>query len=152
MKKSSFFCLLLALTAASSALAACGGDTGSGQTAQTSADTETAAPADTEDSSILKDTVPALDFGGAEFRTIQQNPGQRYGFYVEEETGDLVADALYKRIQNAEERLNINVLETECIVWNEVSDKLKQSVLAGGDDYDLVLNQIFRSGSDAIEG
>jgi len=149
MKKHTLLCLL-AVCAAAGMIASCG-DSTSGDTKTTDPVTaDTAAEAVTDDSA-LKDTVPTLDFAGAPFRTIQQNPG-RYGFYIEEETGDLVADSLYKRIQNVEERLNIDVTETECILWNEVSDKLKQSVLAGGDDYDLVLNQIFRSGSDAIEG
>lgn len=151
MKKNIYTPFLLMLLAASAALAACGDSGAKTPTADTSPVKDPAETVVTEDPDLLKDTVPELDFGGAPFRTIQQNPG-RYGFYVGEETGDLVADALYKRIQNVEERLNIDVLETECILWNEVSDRLHQSVMAGGDDYDLVLNQIFRSGSDAIGG
>ena len=149
MKNRVYASFLLMLLAASAAMASCG-DSAKTPAVDTAPASDTAAVV-TEDPDLVKDTVPELDFGGAPFRTIQQNPG-RYGFYVGEETGDLVADALYKRIQNVEERLNIDVLETECILWNEVSDKLKQSVMAGGDDYDLVLNQIFRSGSDATQG
>lgn len=105
----------------------------------------------TEIQSTNPDAVPELDFGGAPFRTIQQDPDY-YGFYVGEETGDAVGDAIYRRIRNVEDRLNIDVLETNCMVYNEVGKMLKQSVLSGGDDYELVLNQIFHSGADAIDG
>ena len=105
----------------------------------------------TEPVSKYPDAVPELDFGGAPFRTIQQDPDY-YGFYIGEETGDAVGDAIFRRIQNVEERLNIDVLETSCMLYSDVASHLKKSVLAGGDDYELVLNQIFRSGSDALDG
>lgn len=150
MKKRVYCSFLFVLLTASAVMASCGDNAGT-QTADTTPATDTAA-VETVDESIVKDTVPMLDFNGTEFRTIQQNSSEKYGFYIAEESGDLVLDALYHRMRDAEERLNIKVAETKYILWNEVSNTLHQSVLAGGDDYDLVLNQIFRSGSDAVEG
>ena len=149
MKRYTLLCLL-AVCAAAGLIVSCGDSTAKDVSTPNDTSVDTVTEAVTDDGSI-RDTVPDLDFGGAEFRTMQQNPG-RYGFYVEEETGDLVADALYKRIQNVEERLNIDVIETKEMLYHEISDTLKQSVLAGGDDCDLILSQIFRSGSDAVEG
>ncbi|MGM9625829.1 MAG: hypothetical protein ACI3XM_08990 [Eubacteriales bacterium] len=147
MKKQLVLCSAL-LFAASFLLASCQNQpNGATRTQETASDT---ASITTEAKDSHSDTVPDLDFGGAAFRTIQQNPG-KYGFYTDAENGDMVNDVLYKRIRNAEERLNIDVTETECMVYSDVADHLIQAVLSGSDDYDLVLNQIFRSGSVAIE-
>ncbi|MCR5262931.1 MAG: hypothetical protein K6D94_03580 [Clostridiales bacterium] len=150
MKIRSAISLLLASLLAPSVFAACGADEGSRPQAAVTTAAEDTAVAETEDGT-LKDTVPQLDFGGAKLRTIQQGP-RVYYFWAEEENGDPLIDTVFRRIQNAEERLNIDVVETELINWADVSAKLKQSVQAGSDDYDLVLNQIFRSGSDAVGG
>lgn len=143
-------CCLLAVCAAAGLIVSCGDSTSAVGNETDTSSIGAATEAVTEDTT-LRDTVPELDFGGASFRTIQQNPG-KYAFYIAEETGDMVLDALYKRIRNVEERINVDVVETKEMLYNEVSDTVKQSVLAGGDDYDLVLSQIFRSGADAVEG
>ena len=135
------------------AAAACG-DTGTVSSGAPAQDGVQNAPAVTEAETTddeLGDTVPPLDFGGAKLRTIQQGP-RVYGFWAGEENGDPINDAAYRRARNAEERLNIEVCETTLVNWDEVSSRLKQSVQSGSDDYDLVLNQIFRSGSDAVGG
>ena len=147
------FILFLSVTA--SVFAACGESAGTnpqvGPAVTEAADTVTADTSPETEDDTVKDTVPQLDFGGAKLRTIQQGP-RTYYFWSGEENGDPINDATYRRVQNAEERLNIEVAETELINWSDVSAKLKQSVSAGSDDYDLVLNQIFRSGSDAVGG
>lgn len=141
--------ILLVLVFALSNIASCG-DKGAAPAAEDTTSPDTAA--EVTETTGYADSVPQLDFEGAKFRTLQQNPGLLYNFYTDAQNGDLVNDVIFERIQNAEERLNIDVVETASFVYNEVSDKLQKSVLSGTDEYDLVLNQIFRSGSDAIQG
>ena len=147
MKKQILTAALLSVILLGSISCSAGGDPVSAADPDGVPDTE----AITEAKKLYPDAVPELDFGGAPFRTIQQDPDY-YGFYIGEETGDAVGDAIFRRIQNVEERLNIDVLETSCMLYTDVASHLKKSVLAGGDDYELVLNQIFRSGSDALDG
>lgn len=95
------------------------------------------------------DDVPDLDFEGVSFRTIEQNQ-TKYGFYTDAENGDSVNDVLYRRIRDAEERLNIRFAETKYMTCSEVAKQLKETVYSDSDDFDLIMNQIFLSGSSAV--
>ena len=141
--------MLLAAVLSVSAFASCGGSAApSGDTtASGGTDTDTTAAPETE----LTDDVPDLDFKGAHLRTVQQTPGS-YGFFAEEQTGEVVNDTIYARNSAVAERFNIVIDETIVENYQDVSSRVSASVLAGADDYDLVLSQIFRSGRDALSG
>ena len=67
---------------------------------------EITAPAETtEDPNAPLDAVPEVTFGGAHFRTIQQET--TLPFTVEEETGEIVNDTLFARNRGAEERFEV---------------------------------------------
>lgn len=136
--------LLLAALLTSSAALSCG-STSNPDTTDTSSDTDST----TAETTVLTDDVPALDFGGAHFRTVQQTPNV-YGFFAEEENGDTVNDAIFRRNSDVAERFNIVIDETIIEKYTEVSSRIKSSVLSGSDDYDLVFSQFIRSGSDAM--
>ncbi|MCL1793901.1 MAG: hypothetical protein FWG34_08525 [Oscillospiraceae bacterium] len=82
----------------------------------------------------ITDDVPEMDLGGYEFRILSS--GEIHAWHgsvnVEEETGDLVNDSIYRRNRVAEGRLNILITETEDY------NKIKKSVNSGSDDYDFV--------------
>lgn len=120
------------------------------QTAGTSSAADTQTAADTESTAF--DAVPALDFGGKELRMLQQSQNLYY-IDAEEETGDPVNDAIYRRNSKLEDRFNMKFhLIDRGIDFGEVSDAVRRAVDAGEDAYDLILNQIFRSGQMATSG
>ena len=139
--------MLLAAVLSVSAFASCGGSAAPSGDTTASDDTGTTAATETE----LTDDVPELDFGGAHLRTVQQTQGI-YGFYAEEANGEVVNDAIYKRNNDIAERFNIVIDETIMENFADVSSRVSASVLAGADDYDLILSQIFRSAVDSLGG
>ena len=118
-------------------LASCGGG-------QTAADTE-AAVTTTDSEAVQTETaafVPELleaDYGGATFTFLNGNTGYTYcNIVVEEETGDVVYDTLYRRNLGVEEAYNIRFAEVPS--KSIVNDALK-SVQAGDNSYDVALMQ-----------
>ena len=112
----------------------------------TSGDTSTEA-----ETTVLGDNVPVLDFGGAEFRTIEQS-STKYSFYSAEATGDIISDTIYERNSKIEERFNVTFAPTISEWYTDISSHVKQSVMAGADDYDLVFGQIFDTSTLAMNG
>jgi len=130
-------------------LTACAGDGGK-EANVTTADTALTSEAVTTEA-LPSDNVPELDFGGAKFRSIQQNETPGYDdFFKEAEDGDSVNDAIFKRAEKAEERFNIVVEPTLSLPYNEVTTTVQNTVLAGEDAFDLVLQQFFASGRLAL--
>lgn len=143
--------VLLAALLTVSSLTACGGSEPAAES-ESAADT-TAVPieTETEDERALQDEVPALDFGGASFRSIVQD-STLYDIYVEEETGDALKDAVYYRNRDIEERFNIVITEAVVLGATPLSDRVRKSIPAGDDEFDLVLGQMENSGRDAQSG
>jgi len=125
--------------------------------AQSSTSTTTAPVGQTSDETNesvterLTDNVPDLDFDGYKFRTIEQTR-LSYGFYYDEETGDVVSDSIYKRNITVEERFNIDFAETVQMDYTDIMQQLKNSVLSNTDEYDLVFGQMFYSAQKATDG
>ena len=131
-------------------LASCGGDSG------TAAETTSAEGAVTETAAVTEpafyDSVPELDFGGAELRILQQ---QQPNYYIDEPeaTGDVVIDEIVRSNTELEERFNFTFnLIDRGIAYNEVATRLRNAVNAGEDAYDLILDQLFDSASLAMSG
>lgn len=149
--KKQILTLLLALLLTASSMTACGGDTTESATDTTADAAITPEETETEDERAIQDTVPALDFGGTSFRSIVQE-STKYDIYVAEETGDALPDAIYYRNRDIEERFGIVIEESSSVVHNELSQRVKKSITAGDDEFDLVLGQMEESGKDAQEG
>lgn len=105
-----------------------------------------AEPDSTEPEAESGDSLPeGLDFGGAEVRFhaglwyTSKNPENEY--YVEEENGDIVNDAVYYRNQRVEDRLNVKLtFDLRPTVWASRQEELNyitQSVMAGDDAFDI---------------
>ena len=150
MKKNLFSLLLAALLLASSL-------TGCGDTAdETTADTtpvETAAE-ETETKPLRSaDLLPAADFGGADYVII----GREYAklgelpameFVVEELTGDIINDTIYKRNQTVEENFNVNVTA----MTGDAGALVKTAVTAGDGTYDLSWAHVNTMSSLSLNG
>ena len=134
--KNRLFTLLLASLLVSASFTGCGGDEVSDET---TADTAAAETAETETVPLRSaDLLPASDFGGADYVII----GREYAklgelpameFVVEELTGDIINDTIFKRNQTVEENFNVNITT----MTGSASSLVKTSVTAGDGAYDL---------------
>ncbi|MGM9626308.1 MAG: hypothetical protein ACI3XM_11455 [Eubacteriales bacterium] len=135
----SVWCLTLALLAANAALFSCGGSSDQPADGTKSVSTD-ATEAVTEDN-LPKLQLPASDFGGQEFKLLT-TVHAAYEYVAEEETGDIVEDAVYKRNRAVEELLNVNfTFIEEPGHWadkDSFNKLIKNSVMAGDGAYDLV--------------
>lgn len=149
--------ILLALCSLCGALASCG-DNKEPSGTDTKANTDTSSSDDTaeldslEARKLVSDDVPELNFDGKDFRIFYQ---KRYTTdavpEINEETGDVINDAIFRRNRTIEERFNINIVGT----YGEEDAMVTQlinSVSAGDDEYDLFLGHSIYSGRAALAG
>ncbi|NLE12436.1 MAG: hypothetical protein GX628_02030 [Clostridiales bacterium] len=133
--------LLLALTVGA-ALTACGGDTSSGSSSDTGeAAAETTV--DEETSPFEPDSLPSdLNFDGATFTTMYRAE-EVDEYFMAEQSGDIVDDAVYRSNRNVEERLNVK-LAVKTQIGNPNDERAKfintvtSTVLAGDDEFQAV--------------
>ena len=142
------FTFILSLILASSALFSCGGETKepSGTTASdTTSDAVTSELSIEDQRKLIDDELPEMDFGGEEFN-ITVNSYCESGFFSDELSGDQLSDAIYNRNKAVEERFKIkfNFISGE---YNEITQKVQSSVLAGDDQYQLLANHALASNS-----
>ncbi len=150
---------LTALLLASLLLASCGGgadDTAvTDNGADTGADTEinTAELTEMEKRALMQDNLPEKDFGGVDFR-ISTKRGMMYEIDEEEETGDIIEDALYARNRRIEERFNVKIVPviTEAGDGNTHVNEVRQSIMAADDAFDLSATYVFTSGPLVTDG
>ena len=85
--------------------------------------------------------LPARDFGGYEFRVAIPDPHIHATMtaVVEEETGDLVNDAIYRRNMYIEEKFNVKFREILIGHYNDSDAYFQKSVMAQSDDFDTCL-------------
>jgi len=92
-----------------------------------------------------QDNLPELDFGKEEIRFISRNSDWVRGeIAVEEQSGDLINDAIFNRNIAVEERLNIKIKNYEITGDNyAVSNEIRTAVKSGTDDYDIIANSVY---------
>ncbi len=143
-------------------LAACGetGDkpgsgtaTPGGPTDSQSVPTETEPPTEMEKRASVKDSLPDVNFDGAQFR-ISTKKNYLYEISAEDITGDSINDALYDRNLRIGERFGIEIVP----VITESDDKSTQisaveaSILAQDDAFELASTYVFVTGGLIMGG
>lgn len=149
--------LLSALCLAGTVLSACGdsgaagGSTPSTEPAENGTAATEAVP---EDLSIEKDGVPEIDFGGTSLRMAGQanHITNDMDMWIEEQTGDVVRDAIWQRNAAMEERFNVKIEKPLMDDYNNVSSAVKNTVRAGDDAYEIVINQLATTSADVLNG
>ncbi|MCR5264655.1 MAG: hypothetical protein K6D94_12330 [Clostridiales bacterium] len=128
--------LILAAVMAASALAACGGDgTAAPQAGDAPAPAETIADtAGTEAETRVTDALGSYDFGGADFNIYTRVNTSHYNFCTEEQSGDVLNDAIFLRNSRIAERFNIVFHETEYTDENDA----KNNIMSGDDTFSLM--------------
>lgn len=146
MKKQALVSLLL-LTASLFAACADGGEEPATTTAAADTAADTVTEAVTEETRITLD-MTGIDYGGDEFHIVNydnitdnQWVGIPDDIFSEEETGDLLGDAVYRRNRTVEEALNIKIT-SELMAAAVISENVRKSVMAGNTDYDAVFTSM----------
>ena len=112
-------------------------------------DTSAAGTAVTEAETARMTVTPtSTDYDGYEFHIINFDNALQHAWVgipndidVEEETGDVLNDAVYVRNRAVEEALNVTI-SVENVTADVVTSKVRQSVMAGAEDYDLAFPQL----------
>lgn len=147
-------------------LASCGksdggntGETDNGTTNTTVSDSSDAVPETTLDENAqrqaISDDLPAMDFQGASFRIAMHDEQVQYAMEIlaDEEIGEVVNDAVYKRNTEIESRFNIKFEPILCGGGSqEVVNKLRTNIRAGSDFCDLFMSHAIRTSAVVPEG
>ncbi|MCR5264103.1 MAG: hypothetical protein K6D94_09535 [Clostridiales bacterium] len=128
------------------ALSCCGGapaDKAEDKPSAAAAQTDAAGdPEDTENeaSKKLTDGLPDTDLGGWEMRIIAHHDGlsDERTIYSQEMNGEVINDIIYQRNHALEDRFNFKYTVYPADGWNDCYVKLKNSVMAGSRDYDMI--------------
>ena len=140
MKKIRLTALFMALLLCGTNAAACGADPASGSADTSAADVQTEGQTET---TVLTVDIPEKDYGGYEFRvlgkplTATSNVGSE--IYVEEQNGDILNDAVFKRNGMIQDKLNVKITKVEAA--NPKND-LTNAVMAGDDSFDAVVDVV----------
>lgn len=132
-----------------SSLVSCSGDS-----AQTAADTDAGTDADTapvtealdalDQRMLVDDGLGDQDFGGREFHILGVDYYD-YSYFIEEESGDVLEDAIFRRNSAIEERFNIKIT-AETMDYSAQISHLKHTVTAGDDAYQLYAGHVVSTG------
>ncbi|MCL2772284.1 MAG: ABC transporter substrate-binding protein [Oscillospiraceae bacterium] len=161
MKTKKFLCFILSILISSSALlAACStAKTSDTNTADTSDTAVTDASGNTEETTQALYQIPTHDYGGYNMRVLIPNHDDWAMSTIkavastdtgeEEENGDPLNDAIYKRNAEVEQGLNVKITE---IKVSGPESPAKKAILAGSDDYDVVFTDSAQAGLIATQG
>lgn len=109
-------------------------------TADTAAGTaaETEAPSETD----ITDELPDKDFGGAVYTMTGVDYATRRNFANEDESGEIVNDALAARDLAISERYNVSIKTIAEDSADKINSNVKKAVQAGDHAYDFVISSI----------
>ena len=149
MKSKRFLSAILFVSLVTASLIACG-DTTSAVPEDTAAkETDAAVTTEAVDAltarGLVDDELDDADFGGRTFRILGDDACADF-YIIEEQTGDVLDDAVYERNLAVTERFNIK-LEAEVFEESQMSKMLKNSVMAADDAYQLFSGHIIYAGN-----
>ena len=151
--------ILLMLTAALVALPvlSCAGDDGGGTQSPGPGDERRETPGDTPDGGDIQGTddtngepeelrfpdLPDVNFGGYEFRILNSADDNQLfiltQLVAEEETGEALNDAIFRRNRRMEERFGFTLVQLDGPGPAQVRDRARRSIQAASDDFDLAM-------------
>ena len=129
-----------------------------GETSQTVSGTPSAEGETEEETKKFLDDMPEkMDFEGREIRFAVEEGANgnlsELSIYIEEDTGDVVDSAVYNRNMIVNDRLNIQIVLSECLAGgNTVAPLVRTSVTGGSDDYDVIGLYQYYGAKFATEG
>lgn len=111
------------------------------QQTQNASDTETHAETTVEsETTYPRPAIEKTDFGGETFMILYSEWGLYTDyFFADEQTGEQMNDAIYKRTLSVEEYLGIDIDQHSVPSVVDIMPTINASVMGGSDDYQLVL-------------
>lgn len=113
------------------------------------------APAVTEAATqapTIYDNLPREDYGGYEFRVLNNTSNFAYtNFGLEGQTGEALDDVIFERNARVEEALNITLTITD-MGWEDNQKAINTAVPAGEDAYDIYFNEAHFVLKQALNG
>ena len=152
--KPKLFPAILIALAAAAVFAACSGKGQNISDGQTTENTDR--PIEANDlSGPARPDLPEVNYNGEAFTfLVNEFEGKNWGsyeIYAEEETGDAINDAVYRRNRTVEAKLNIEIKEVRAKYLDTVNFT-KKSVAAGDGAYDCVMPRMWSAANMASEG
>lgn len=100
----------------------------------------------------IYDNLPKEDFGGYEFRVLNNTSNFAYtNFGLEGQTGEALDDVIFERNAKVEEALNIKLTITD-MGWEDNQKAINTAVPAGEDAYDIYFNELHFVLGQALNG
>jgi len=88
----------------------------------------------------IREDIPELNFGGINFNILYPTWSMYNDYYfADEEIGEQMNDAIYRRTKNVEERFNITINPITNGFIDTIHPTISRSVRAGSDDYQMAL-------------
>lgn len=136
--------LLAALVLSNFSIVSCGDDKNPSESTSSN---------DQPSSTEPKETLP--DYNQQDFTLLYRNEWE-YEFLIEEETGDLVNDAIFKRNSKIEEDYNVNLnfvgVDGTWDVRDVFDNYMRSSIMAGDDAFDVVAGYQANMVTPAMDG
>ncbi|MCL2773997.1 MAG: extracellular solute-binding protein, partial [Oscillospiraceae bacterium] len=147
----SIFLLLIMQSCANSANNANNNGTSSDNNTNNSGEIQTTSPETTE----YKAAAEPFDWGGKQFTVLVNNTGNStwldVDFTCEEQNGDPINDAVYKRNMEIEDMFNIKIVPVPVDQGAHVTN-VRKAVKAGDNAYDVAFNDPFDNATLSQEG
>ena len=146
MKKFVLLTLILMLTTLP--LLACASESDGGNIDNTEPNSDikadTAAEADeTVEDALTFPDLPDIDFEGYEFRILNSRDGSIAWLWTqlvsEEETGEALNDAIFRRNRRMEEKFGFNLAQIDAGDPGDVFNRARRIIQSGSDDFDLAM-------------
>ena len=102
---------------------------------------------ESSDKTNVPDDLPDMDFGGYNFRIYLENEDKTKDICSDTDIGEVVNDAVYRANRTVEERFNIKITP---VFFGDLN-KVKSSVMAGDDAFDIVSGHDISMGSLSLE-
>lgn len=156
-RKNRILAMLLAAMMLSSAMTSCGGtEDPAGSTSEADSAPEQTVPEETEPETKAIDLLPDTKYDGYTFNILSTNPdtlwGWRVSIYAEEETGEPLNDAVFRRNTAIEERYGITIANSAELDNGSTSTNAKQIAMAGDDIYSIMSYGVKWQLVDALTG
>lgn len=155
-RKNQTLVLLLAALMVSSSVVSCGNPESTSSDPESPEVLAEAELTETEPETSVVDLLPNADYEGYTFNILSTNPGTLWGWrvsiFAEEETGEPLNDAVFRRNTAIEERYNITIANSAELDNSSTSANAKQLAVAGDDLYSIISYGIKWQLSDAVNG
>lgn len=134
--------------------AGCGNVVSSDNQTNTDATSDTIEPDTGKSEEIIPPDIEAVDCGGADYTILCREAGTSYTFiysevFADEQNGEPMNDAVYKRNTIIEDKYNIELVSIES---GDLLALAKRTIMAGDNEFDLIMPMISDAFSLAVEG